>query len=156
MSLFQMESSILTLVTRASVIYLGILFLMRILPRRTGGELAIMDLIFVLLIAEGASHALGDYTTITEGFVVIVSLMLLNYFVNLLSFHIPFVEKLISTPPIQIIKDGKLLRKNMRKEYLTEEELMISLRKEGLEKVEEVKNAFIESDGKISIVTTSK
>lgn len=152
LTLFQMESPIYELFIRATVIYVGILILMRILPRRTGGELAIMDLIFVILIAEGASHALGDYTSITEGFVIIASLMFWNYFVNLLSFHIPFIERLISAPPIKIIQNGKLLRKNMRMEYLTEEELMDSLRKEGIERTEDVKCAFIESDGKISII----
>lgn len=155
-ALFEIESSILTLFLRASILYLGILVLMRILPRRTGGELAVTDLIFVILIAEGASHALGDYTSVTEGFIVIVSLMFWNYMVNMLSYHIPFIEKLVAAPPIQIVKNGKLLRKNMRQEYLTEEELIDSIRKEGLQSVDEIKYAFIESDGKISIVTYSK
>lgn len=129
---------------------------MRILPRRTGGELAIMDLIFIILIAEAASHALGDYTSVTEGFVVIITLVGWNYIVNLLSFHIPFIERIVSAPPLQVIKNGKLLRRNMRMEYLTEEELMDQLRKEGIIDVNEVQAAFVESDGKISVMSKKK
>ncbi|RYY42484.1 MAG: DUF421 domain-containing protein, partial [Chitinophagaceae bacterium] len=66
--LFHLENSILELFLRGSILYLGILLLMRFLPRRTGGELAVMDLIFVLLIAEAGTHALGNYSSITEGF----------------------------------------------------------------------------------------
>jgi uncharacterized membrane protein YcaP (DUF421 family) len=40
---------------------------MRFMPRRTGGELATMDLVFLLLIAEAAAHALGDYMTVADG-----------------------------------------------------------------------------------------
>lgn len=81
---FQVETSVLELVTRGSVMYLGILFLFRILPRRTGGELAMMDLIFVLLIAEAATHSLGGYSSVTEGFIVIGTLMAWNYAINFL------------------------------------------------------------------------
>src|SRR5690554_7621240 len=104
--LFHVENSLVTLMVKGTVIYLGILLLFRILPRRTGGEMAMMDLIFVLLIAEAATHSLGGYSTITEGFIVIGTMMAWNYLFNFLSYHIPFVEKLVSPPHLQIIKNG--------------------------------------------------
>ncbi len=73
--LFKVETPILELVIKGSVMYLGILLLFRVLPRRTGGEMAMMDLIFVLLITEAATHSLGGYSSITEGFIVIVTMM---------------------------------------------------------------------------------
>lgn len=150
--LFKMESHIAVPILRGTILYIGILIIMRLLPRRTGGELAMMDLIFVLLIAEGASHALGDYTSITEGFIVIVTLLAWNYLINLLSYHSSFFEKLVSAPPLQIIKNGKMITKNMRIEYLTKEELFEQLRKQGIDDISTIKKAFIESDGKISVV----
>lgn len=155
-SIFQVETSFLELVARGSVMYLGILFLFRVLPRRTGGELAMMDLIFVLLIAEAATHSLGGYSSVTEGFIVIGTLMAWNYAINFLSYHIPFFENIVSSPPLLIIKNGKLFRRNMRREYLTEEELMDHLRMEGIEKIEDVKSAFVEGDGKISVVSKKR
>src|SRR5690554_3021626 len=150
--LFYIENSFVSLVVRGTMIYLGILFLFRILPRRTGGEMAMMDLIFVLLIAEAATHSLGGYESVTEGFVVILTLMGWNYLINFLSYHSDFVEKMVAAPALPIIKNGKLLRRNMRREYLTQEELMDHLRLEGIEEIGEVKSAYVEGDGKISVV----
>lgn len=154
--LFQLESSVLALILRGTILYLGILFLIRILPRRTGGELALTDLIFILLITEGASHSLGDYSSLTEGFIVIGTLVFWSFMINVLSYHYPFVEKLVSAPPIEVIKDGKMLRKNMRREYLTEEELLEHLRIQGIEDITKVKKACVESDGAISVLKTKE
>ncbi|MCP2045327.1 DUF421 domain-containing protein [Pontibacter sp. HSC-36F09] len=151
--LFRIETPILELVLRTTVLYLGILFLLRIVPRRTGGELATMDLLFVVLIAEATTHSLGGYKSITEGFIVILTLMVLNYAINFLSYYSPFIEKLVSSPALLVVKDGKLLRRNMRREFLTEEELMEHLRREGIENVKDVKSAHVEADGHISFIS---
>ena len=153
---FHIEVPVPELMLRGALLYLGILLLLRVLPRRTGGEMAILDLIFVLLVAEAATHSLGGYHSVGEGFIVIGTLMACNYLLNVLSYYVPFVEKLISAPAIQIIKNGNLLRRNMRREYLTEEELNDHLRLKGIEDIAEVKAAFIEGDGKISVVRHKK
>ena len=150
--IFRVETPVLELMLRASLLYLGILFLLRIMPRRTGGELATMDLLFVVLIAEATTHSLGGYKSVTEGFIVVLTLMMLNYFINFLSYYSSFVEKLIASPPLLVVKDGKLLRRNMRREFLTEEELMEHLRREGIEDIKEVKSAHVEADGQISFI----
>ncbi|WP_018479594.1 DUF421 domain-containing protein [Pontibacter roseus] len=151
--LFSVEKPILELILRGSLLYLGILVFLRILPRRTGGELATMDLIFVLLIAEAATHSMGGYKSIAEGFIMILTLMAWNYTVNTLSYHFPFFERLVSSPPLQVVKNGKLLRRNMRRESLTEEELMDHLRREGIEDIQIIKAAFVEGDGHISFIS---
>ena len=151
-ALFQFESSVIELILRGVVLYFGILVLLRILPRRTGGELETMDLIFILLISEGASHSLGDYTSLTDGFIVIVTLLGCNYLVNALTYYFPAFEKLIEPRPLPIVKNGKLLRRNMRRELITTGELMEHLREEGLEDYKNIKIARVEADGKISII----
>lgn len=150
---FKPETPVLELIVRGSVLYFGILVLMRLMPRRTGGELAIMDLIFVILIAEAAAHAMGEYSSVADGFILIVTLMGWNFLINLLSFHIPFIERLVSAPPIQVVKDGQLLRRNMRREYLTEAELMDHLRQQGIEEISDVKAAYVEGEGKITVIS---
>ena len=150
--LFQLELPVGELVLRGTILYLGILFLMRIMPRRTGGELEVMDLVFILLITEAASHALGDFTSLTDGFIEIGTLMFWSYLVNVLSYYFPAIKKLTAQPPVQVIKDGKLLRRNMRREYLTLDELIAHLRGEGIEDIQKVKKACVESDGTLSVV----
>nr|WP_269142361.1 YetF domain-containing protein [Sphingomonas sp. IC-11] len=156
LDVFGPETPLFELLARGSALYFGVLALVRLMPRRTGGELATMDLIFVLLIAEAAAHALGDYSSVADGLVTIATLMAWNYVINLLSFRFPAVERLVSSPPIQIIRDGELLRRNMRREYVTEEELTAHLREEGLERFDEVKSAHVEGDGKITFIPKKK
>ncbi len=152
LSILSLDTPLLELVARGTVLYFGILFMTRLMPRRTGGELAMMDLIFVLLIAEAAAHAMGEYTSVTDGVVMIATLMGWNYLINSYSYRVPLIERMVSSPPLQVIRDGELLRRNMRREFLTEEELISRLREEGLTGVKEVKSAHIEGNGKISVV----
>ncbi|MEW6373777.1 MAG: YetF domain-containing protein [Pseudomonadota bacterium] len=150
--LFAVETPVLELVVRGTILYFTILVLMRFMPRRTGGELATMDLIFLLLIAEAASNAFGEYTSVSEGLVLVVVLMGWNFIINAASYRFRFVEKLVSSPPIQVIRDGRMLRRNMRREFLTEEELMSSLRQQSIASVDEVKAAYIEGEGALTVV----
>src|SRR5687768_5277823 len=89
---FHLERPMLELIARGAILYASILVLLRIMPRRSGGELAMMDLIFALLITEAAAHALGEYHSITEGLIVILTIMGCNFLVNVLSYKIPYFE----------------------------------------------------------------
>ncbi len=118
--------------------------------------LAMMDLIFIILVAEASTHALGDYASVSEAMVVVLTMMTWNYLINVLSYHFPKFNKVVSAPPLKIIAQGKLNRRNMRREYLTEDEQMEQLRKEGVESVSQVKYAFVEGDGTITVVPLKK
>ncbi len=150
--LLRIEASVAGLIVRGTLLYIGILLIFRFLPRRTGGELATMDLVFVLLISEAATHSLGEYSSVTEGFIVICTLVFWDYMINALSFRFSAIERLFSAPPLLLIKNGKLNLRHMRREFITHEELMESLRKEGFEDIKQVKKAVVEADGKISII----
>ena len=156
LQLFALETPLLELVARASALYVAILFLIRISPRRTGGELAMMDLIFVILIAEAASHSLGDYTSVTDGIILVLTLLGWNYAINALSYHVPFIERLVTAPPLQVIRHGRLLRRNMRREFLTEEELLGILREQGIDDVRDVKAAYVEGEGHIAVIGSER
>jgi uncharacterized membrane protein YcaP (DUF421 family) len=149
---FALETPILELMARGSALYFGILVLMRFMPRRTGGELATMDFIFIILIAEAASHGLGAYESVSDGLVLILVLMAWDYGINLLSYKFSFIERLTSAPPLQVVRDGRLLRRNMRREFLTKEELISELRQQGIDDIAQVKRAVIDPDGRVTAV----
>lgn len=150
--MFDSNVALLELMGRGSALYFAILLLLRFMPRRIGGELATMDLIFIVLISQAAAHSMGDYTSVTDGLVMISTLMGWNYLTNSLSYRFAFVEWLVSSPPLQVVRDGKFLRRNMRSEFLTEEELMSHLREQGIDNISVVKAAYVEGEGKITAV----
>jgi uncharacterized membrane protein YcaP (DUF421 family) len=151
MEIFALETPLFELIARGTILYFSILAFMRLMPR-IGGELAVIDLVFLLLIAEAAAHGMGEHKTVGDAILMIATLMGWNYLLNLVSFHIPFVESLVSGSPVQIVRDGRLMRRNMRREYLTEDELMAQLRRQGIEKIEDVKAAYIEGEGQLTVI----
>lgn len=151
-SAFYSDAAVLELIARGSALYFGILLLMRVMPRRAGGDLATMDMIFIVLIAQAAAQSLGDYSSVPDAFVVIITFMACDYLVNALSYRLPFLERLVSAPPLQVIRDGKFLRRNMRREFLTEEELLSHLREQGIDDITHVKVAYVEDEGKVTAV----
>lgn len=151
-SIFALETPLLEIALRGSLLYLAILFLLRIMPRRMAGEVAPMDLVLILLITESASHALGDFDSLGDGVLQIVVVGVLAWLVDVGSYHLPWLRRLVQAPPLKIIHNGKLLRRNLRREFITEEELYSQLRANDVQDISDVQTAHVEGEGHITIV----
>jgi len=154
--MFQLETPLLELIARGAFLFVLFMVLFRLLPRRTGGELTPMDLVFLLLITEAASHSLGDYSSLADGTVQIVTMLALNYVTNQLSYRFKWFERVVEHEPLQIIKNGQTIPRNMRKELLTPDELVSHLRLNGIGDISQVKSAHVEGDGRLSVVKTDE
>jgi uncharacterized membrane protein YcaP (DUF421 family) len=142
----------LELLVRSLVIYASLVVFMRNVLRRASGRLAMMDVVFGFLIAKAAGNALGNHTSVGDAVVLTGTLMGWNYLFNLLSFHVPLVERLVSAPPLQVVRDGRLILRNMHRELLTEDELMDNLRRQGVDRLQDVKAAYIQAGGRITVI----
>ena len=148
------DAALLESFARGSVVNFFVFIVMRSTLRRTAGELSMLDFIFVLLVANGASDSMTSGSlAISNGAVIILTVVFWNYALNTLSWYLPALQRWTTPPPLQVVQDGTLIRRNMRKEFLTEDELMAKLREDGIEDVAAVKAAYIEGDGNISIIT---
>ncbi len=153
-TVFITEIPVVEIVVRSTVLYFVVFLIMRGTLRRTAGQLSMLDFIFVLLVANGAADAMtGGATSIMSGVIIVLTVVAWNYILNSLSYRIPLLERIVSPPPLRIVDKGKMLRGNMRREFLTEQELMAQLREEGIEDISKVKAAHIEGDGNISVIT---
>ena len=54
--------------------------------------------------------------------------------------------------PTCLIRNGRFLRDAMRREMVTEEELLAELRKQGVSDVSQVRQSYLEADGQVSVV----
>src|SRR5262245_13509508 len=116
---------------RGTIVYLFLFFVLRIL-RREAGTIGISDLLLVVLIADAAQNAMSsDYKSVTDGVILVASIVFWDYFLNWLGYKFPVFRRLLRPPPLLLIKDGRLLRRNMRQEMITEEELIGLLRERG-------------------------
>ena len=152
-ALFVPHHSLIELILRGSIMYLGLFVVLRVVVRREVGSLNLTDLLLIVLIADASQNAMaGDYTTITEGGVLCGTLVGWSYLLDRLGYRFPLIRRLLEPLPLPLIRDGRLLRQNMKKELVTEEELSSHLRQQGCEHWREVRLAHIEPDGQISII----
>ena len=144
------------IVLRGSVVYLFLFVLLRVL-RRGAGTIGISDLLVVVLIADAAQNAMAsEYKSITEGLILVTTILFWDYFVDWLGYRVPPIRPLLRPAPLLLIKEGRIQRRNLKKEMITEEELIEHLRLQGVEKIAEVKESYMEGDGHISVITKSK
>jgi uncharacterized membrane protein YcaP (DUF421 family) len=79
-----------------------------------------------------------------DGIVLVAIIIFWNYAFDWLRFRFTWFASLIEAP-LPLIKNSNLLRRNMRQELITEHDLRMQLREQGLYDLTKVKEAYIES-----------
>jgi len=156
-ALFKPDIPILEMVFRGTVVYLSIFLLLRVIVKQAAGSLNLADLLLIVLIADAAQNAMaGEYNTITDGLVLVATLAFWNLALDWLGFHWEWFGKWLHPQPIKLVEDGILNRRNMRRELVGLEELMTFIRQAGGTEVEDVKLAFVEGNGEVSVLLKDK
>ena len=154
--LFSPTKSIAEIVLRGTFIYLVLFAVMRFLPRRTIGSMGASDILVIVLISETVSNALqGGAESVTEGFILAATVLAWATLVDFLDYKFPHLH-IAGGKPLELIRDGELLRDNMAREQVTEDEVMSQLRLHGLDSARDVAKAYIESDGHVSVIVRSR
>jgi uncharacterized membrane protein YcaP (DUF421 family) len=151
--IFSFTVSPLELMLRGSLMYWFLFVVLRYILRRDVGSLGISDFLFVVILGDAAQNAMiGNATSATDGMVLIATLVFWSYLLDFMSFQFPFIQRLTSAPRLCLVRDGKLLRRNMRRELITDEELHAKIRQEGVEDIATVKRMYLEADGEMSLI----
>jgi uncharacterized membrane protein YcaP (DUF421 family) len=138
---------------RGTVLYLGLLVLLRLTPAREAGSVGTPDLLVMVLLADAAQNAMaGPHHAVGDGLALIATILVWSVALDWAGYRWSFVHRLLRTPPVRLVREGHILPANLRRELITRDELMAQLRKHGVEDVAEVKGAWIEDDGRISLV----
>lgn len=132
--------------------YLGMFILLRIF-RRQAGSVSIADLLLIVIIADAAQNGMaGEAKSVTEALVLIGTIIFWDYFIDWLGFRSDALSKVLEPQPLLLIKNGRMMRRNMEKEMITEDELMGQLRQQGVHDLSEVKQVCLESNGEFSVI----
>ncbi len=141
------------LIIRSVVMYLVLLVGLRVSGKREVGQFTVFDLVLVLLVANALQPAMtGPDTSLTGGLIIAVTLFALNVAVARLRHGSPLIRGLTQGRATVIARDGHWIRSALRQEGLEWEDAVMALREHGLESVEGVALAVLETDGTISIV----
>jgi uncharacterized membrane protein YcaP (DUF421 family) len=141
-------------VLRAAAVYLFLLVLVRISGRRTLGQMTTFDFVLMLIISEATQNAMiGDDYSMTNGFLVITTLVTLDIGLSILKQRSRLVEKWIDGLPTILVERGRPLKDRMDKARVDVEDVLEAARElQGLERLEQIKYAVLERGGQITII----
>lgn len=141
-------------VLRASAIYFFLLLIFRLSGKRSIAQITTFDFVLLLIISEATQQALlGQDFSLTNAFLVIVTLVGINIGLSLLKQRSPRIEKILEDEPLIIVDEGRPLLDRMKKVRVDEEDVLIAARiLQGLERMDQIKYAVLERNGGISII----
>jgi uncharacterized membrane protein YcaP (DUF421 family) len=150
------EMSLPEILVRGTLTYLGLYLLLRFVLKRQTGQMSLSDLLVVALVAGVCRNPLvRDTYSVTDGLLVVTTVLAWSFALDWLCFHSPWLHKLLHAPPVAVIRDGRVLEENLRGELMTEGQLRSKLRQNGVREPAEVEEAWIEGDGQVSVVKRS-
>ncbi len=151
-SVFVPTESLLEIFIRGTIMYWIMFALLRIF-RRQAGSVGIADLLVIVVIADAAQNGMaGDSKSVTEAVLLISTIVLWDYVFDWLGFRSKLFRRILEPKQLKIIENGRYLRDNMRRELITADEIMTQLRQNDIERVEDVKAGYLESDGHFSFI----
>ena len=141
-------------IVRGTAVYLVLLVLFRLIGKRSLAETGAFDFVLLLIVAEATQQALlDDDNSMTNAFLVILTLLGLNVAFSVLKQRWQAFDRLVDDVPLVIVEDGRPLKDRMDKARVDELDILQAARQqEGLERLDQIKYAVLERSGGISVV----
>ena len=141
-----------TVLFRTLFFYFFVLIAYRIMGKREIGQLGVIDLIVSILIAELVAISIEEtenpiYLTI----IPIALLVILEVLFAYISIKSRKFRTLFDGKPSLIICNGKINYKEMVKQRYSLDDLLVSLRQQGIKDLDMVEYAFLEPNGELSV-----
>lgn len=143
------------LVLRGTLIFWFLFAIFRFVMHRDVGSVGLADVLVLVLIADAAQNAMaGGYQSVTDGLILITTIVAWNYALDWGAYRFEWVRRMAEPPPLLLVRAGRVLRHNLRREMMTIDDLMSKLREHGVEDLAEVRKAYIEGDGAVTVIRT--
>ena len=141
------------LALRAIVLFLFVFLITRIMGRRELSQLEPFDLILLIVIGDAIQQGLtqDDYS-VTGALIVVGTFALLQLARSFLSFRVPGLRPLLEGEPIVVVQDGKVIERNLRRERISIEEVMVEARLQQVARLDDIAWAVLETSGRISVI----
>jgi uncharacterized membrane protein YcaP (DUF421 family) len=140
-------------VIRVTVVYLFLMVGLRVLGKREFGQLSPLELVSLLLIPELVSNALqSEDFSLVDALVAVSTLLALTVLTSMLLHMNKTAQRVIDGEPAVLVAHGQLAVDAMNRERVTTDEIFSEMHKSGLERLEQVAWAILETEGTITIV----
>jgi uncharacterized membrane protein YcaP (DUF421 family) len=144
------------LVIRATAIFFFVFLVTRVGGRREISQLEPFDVILLVVIGDLVQQGVTQSDeSVTGALIVIATIALLSVAVSWLSFRSKRVRTVTEGEPIVLVREGRPIERNMRRERITLEDLEQEARQAQIGSIAELGWAILEDDGKISCIPRS-
>ena len=141
-------------VLRACIVYFILLLLIRASGKRTMGQFTPFDMLLVVLLGNAVQNALlGQDASVGGGLLLATTLLLLNWLVGLVSARSARMEALVEGVPVLLARDGQVYKDVLRRELISRADFDKAMRESGVEDIEDIRMAVLETNGHITLVT---
>ena len=152
-NMFQLTLPVAEKILRPIIIYLFLVIGLRIAGKRELAQLNPFDLVVLLTISNTVQNAIiGNDNSVSGGILGAVTLLLVNAGVVHLVHRNPQINAWVEGKTDFLIKDGVILRMSLKREDISEEELLAAARKNGYQSLDQIKEATIDANGSISFM----
>ena len=146
-------SSLASIVAKALIGFVGLVFLVRIGGKRLLAKLNAFDLVVSFTVGSLlASMILSSQVAVVEGLLALTVLVALAAATSFLASRSRGFRTLIKSQPTLLVYDGDYLRANMRRERIAEVEIAAVMRNHGVHDLADVKAMVLETEGDISVL----
>ncbi len=143
----------MTLFFRTIILYLCVVTAIRIMGKRQLGELQPSEFVVALMISDLASIPLGEKGVgMIRGILPIFALVLMELLFSVLVMKSETMRKIITGSPVQIIKNGKIIMREISRMRICIDDIMEQLRLAGYSSISQIDSAIIETNGQLSII----
>jgi uncharacterized membrane protein YcaP (DUF421 family) len=144
-------------IIKAVLLYIVLLFALRIIPRRTGNITTPFEFILLFLFGGvGMQAVIGDDRSFTNALLSICSIGLMHLLVATLKQHFDPLGKIIDGTPVAVVDDGDWNEKRMRALRIQAQDIMAAARAQGVGRQEEIRYAIVERNGSVTIFRKEK
>jgi len=143
---------VLQIVIRTTFMYLYTLALVRLLGKRGMGQLSPFEMVIIVALGSAVGDPMFyDNVPLLHGIAVVTVVVALERLLVVLTQRNRRLERLIESSPVLLVTDGAIDQEAMNQEELSEGELFMSLREASIEQLGEVRLAYLEPNGKVSV-----
>lgn len=145
---------VLQMSLRALVVFAAAIVMLKIGDKRFMGRSTALDAALGIIYGSVVSRAITGNAPFGPTLAAALVLVLIHWVLSAIAFRSHSFGNLVKGRNQLLVRDGEPLRDEMRKTHVTEHDLNEALRKEGEEAdLGRVREAHLERDGKISIIT---
>lgn len=139
---------------RGLFIYFFLFLIFRIAGKRTLAETTNFELVLLLIISETTQQAMiDDDHSVTNACLLIVTLVGTSILLSWIRQRFPATDKFLEEEPLVILENGKPIKDRMHRSRVDEHDILSAARRlRGLNRLEDIRLAVLESDGEITIV----